>query len=631
MLQKTINKENFNNSNLPNSGLSTTDKSARNSGLQLQLKQRALQENYRKSIITRKNYSSAHSIDTSLERKPTKKMQLRSQGRSSQIPLRKAKSALSSKPKREVPKRISRMKSAGSNDNSGFTTNNKSLMSQLSFKKVKVSKKMLRESLKTTNQCRKKTDKKKGLHYHLKTNKTALSMSRTYIKKRQYEKVQKYYVSHVSYYQGHRKVRRGYRRSQLHLLNYHLNSEEHGKKKLSDPSPFTNKRVVSPNTVPKGEIMTDSTPGVRSKPIGSVLNISIENIDEESKFELSSEQAKPEETSEEEVDPEGNKERKEIKPLHSFNSPMKQPRNLFCNCPMEEGISYVCTYGYKWIKSCFKNYDFDQNLEAYNALVEISNNKEIVDEATTSQIQKDLVRTFQKIDIFVTDDMKDKLLRVLKALVAYDPYSGYTQGINFITAALVVHCEESVTFWLCTGLFEKYEIRDLYSNQFEGMHTRIDHFKVYLQKYLPQIHAKFEEACFQPEIYMMNWILTFMCSYIPLKWLTKYFDEFFKHGWDSFHAICLSIHDFLQPTILKCEDIGEMKDCVNKMKENRDTITKESHFFKKADIEGSQEPASFFTSTRSSSDFTAFQRTRDEDWEAIFDFYETYIERFGDK
>lgn len=77
--------------------------------------------------------------------------------------------------------------------------------------------------------------------------------------------------------------------------------------KLQDPSPFTNKRIVSPNTVPKGEVMADNTPGIHSKPIGSVLNISIENIDEESKFELSSEQAKPEETSEEEVDPEDNK------------------------------------------------------------------------------------------------------------------------------------------------------------------------------------------------------------------------------------------------------------------------------------------------------------------------------------
>lgn len=107
--------------------------------------------------------------------------------------------------------------------------------------------------------------------------------------------------------------------------------------------------------------------------------------------------------------------------LNSFNNPLKPTRNFFCNCPLEEGVTYACTSGHKWIKNCFKSYDYHQNLAAYNALIEISNNKEIVDEVTISQIRKDLVRTFQKIDIFVTEDMKEKLMRVLKALVAYDP------------------------------------------------------------------------------------------------------------------------------------------------------------------------------------------------------------------
>ena len=101
-------------------------------------------------------------------------------------------------------------------------------------------------------------------------------------------------------------------------------------------------------------------------------------------------------------------------------------------------------------------------------------------------------------------------MRILKALVAYDPSVGYTQGMNFIAAALVIHCEESVTFWMITGLFEKYELRDLYSENFDGMYQKINVFKKYLRKYLSKIYEKFYEEMFEPETYMMNWVLTFM-------------------------------------------------------------------------------------------------------------------------
>jgi len=189
---------------------------------------------------------------------------------------------------------------------------------------------------------------------------------------------------------------------------------------------------------------------------------------------------------------------------------------------MEDGIKYSCSNGRQWIKNCFNFYDYSKNLQAYNALVEISNNREIVDFTSEDQIHKDLLRTFQTIDLFATPNMKNKLLRILKALVAYDKTIGYTQGMNFIAAGLIIHCDESVTFWLCTGLFEKYEIRELYSEDFSGMYKHINVFKFFLKKYLGKINTKFEEVDFQPDVYMMNWILTFMCSYIPLNWLVSF-------------------------------------------------------------------------------------------------------------
>jgi hypothetical protein len=198
-------------------------------------------------------------------------------------------------------------------------------------------------------------------------------------------------------------------------------------------------------------------------------------------------------------------------------------KKFYCSCDQKVEIKYACSNGFQWIKHCFTVYDFARNMEAYNQLVEISSNKEIVSQETENQIQKDLMRTFQKIELFASDNMKMKLMRILKALVAYDPCSGYTQGMNFIAAALVLHCEESVTFWLCTGMLEKYEIRDLYSKEFHDMYKHINKFTALLQEYLPNIYEQFQDDGLEVEMYMMEWILCFMCSYIPLNWLVSCF------------------------------------------------------------------------------------------------------------
>lgn len=184
---------------------------------------------------------------------------------------------------------------------------------------------------------------------------------------------------------------------------------------------------------------------------------------------------------------------KPLKKLNSFDSPQKSDKKFYCSCTLNGEFKFACQNGYSWIQNCFTHYDYDKNVDAYNALVTVSADREIVSEDTEGQINKDLLRTFQKIELFASQNIKDKLMRILKALVAYDRDNGYTQGMNFIAAALIVHCEESVTFWLCTGLLEKYEIREVYSDDFSGMYKHIKIFSYLLKKHLPKVQKQFED------------------------------------------------------------------------------------------------------------------------------------------
>ena len=63
------------------------------------------------------------------------------------------------------------------------------------------------------------------------------------------------------------------------------------------------------------------------------------------------------------------------------------------------------------------------------------------------------------------------------------------------------------------------------------------------------------------------------------------------------------------------------------MKENRDSIyVKKMTQDSKKDEPNSQEPDNSLEIQFLQKDFSAFQRTKDEDWEAIFILYGTYID-----
>jgi hypothetical protein len=56
----------------------------------------------------------------------------------------------------------------------------------------------------------------------------------------------------------------------------------------------------------------------------------------------------------------------------------------------------------------------------------------------------------------------------------YDQSVGYVQGMNFIAGAMLVHCDESIVFWLLVSLFEKYGVRDVFANNLSGVPEKVD-------------------------------------------------------------------------------------------------------------------------------------------------------------
>jgi Rab GTPase-activating protein 1 len=83
--------------------------------------------------------------------------------------------------------------------------------------------------------------------------------------------------------------------------------------------------------------------------------------------------------------------------------------------------------------------------------------------------------------------MFQKLFKIFSTYQTYDMGLGYIQGMNYIGAAMLVHSDEVVTFWLLVTLFEKYEVRDVFANGLAGSAFYMRKLERLINEYLPEL------------------------------------------------------------------------------------------------------------------------------------------------
>lgn len=125
-----------------------------------------------------------------------------------------------------------------------------------------------------------------------------------------------------------------------------------------------------------------------------------------------------------------------------------------------------------------------------------------------SQIMKDVHRTFSNLDVFSYVSIIQKLYRVLYSYFIYDPQLGYTQGMNLLAGALIMHTEENIAFWLFVTLLEEYDMRDVFDNA----HTSINKHSRVLNKlighYMPDLFEHIHTNDITVDMFSSGWILS---------------------------------------------------------------------------------------------------------------------------
>eukprot|EP00347_Sterkiella_histriomuscorum_P006456 403352707 len=219
---------------------------------------------------------------------------------------------------------------------------------------------------------------------------------------------------------------------------------------------------------------------------------------------------------------------------------MKKRSN--CECIKQQYFDMsLCENCLKWIQiinnKTRKVFDYQAIKKRYEALNDAD--MIVIDE---NQIQRDLFRTFPDISYFSKDGEGSGVLnRVLINLCKLDQNRGYIQGMNFLSACLLLHSDEVIAFYLLETLLSDYELKDVYMSGFEGLYKHCKIVDALLKEKLPNLQQHFKDNQVEVEMFSSDWFISLFTSTIPLSQTTRLFNLIFRDSWIGVYKIILII------------------------------------------------------------------------------------------
>ncbi|AET37889.1 uncharacterized protein Ecym_2137 [Eremothecium cymbalariae DBVPG len=144
-------------------------------------------------------------------------------------------------------------------------------------------------------------------------------------------------------------------------------------------------------------------------------------------------------------------------------------------------------------------------------------------------IQRDISRTK-----FIPSDKVDSLFNVLKAYSLFDPEVGYTQGMAFVTAPLLLNVpEESDAIGLLIKLMKNYGLREFFLPDMPGLQLKLYQFDRLLEENSPILYNHLIRQGIRSSMYATQWFLTLFAYKFPLGFVLRILDVVFVEGIES--------------------------------------------------------------------------------------------------
>ncbi|CCF58699.1 hypothetical protein KAFR_0F01030 [Kazachstania africana CBS 2517] len=170
-----------------------------------------------------------------------------------------------------------------------------------------------------------------------------------------------------------------------------------------------------------------------------------------------------------------------------------------------------------------------------------------------ASINRDLKRTN-----FVPHDKIEPLLNILSTYSVYDPDVGYTQGMAFIAAPLLLNCEsEADAFGLLVVLMKNYGLREFFLEEMPGLMLTLYQFDRLLEETSPVLFNHLTREGVRSSMYATQWFLTLFAYKFPLEFVLRILDVVFVEGVESTFkfAVNLMLKNQLQMLELKFDQL----------------------------------------------------------------------------
>ncbi|KAK4688869.1 ecotropic viral integration site 5 protein, partial [Tremellales sp. Uapishka_1] len=174
--------------------------------------------------------------------------------------------------------------------------------------------------------------------------------------------------------------------------------------------------------------------------------------------------------------------------------------------------------------------------ETYKTLLKLNSPHE-------KAIAKDLSRTFPNHKFFQEGGGvgQESLFMVVKAYSLYDEEVGYTQGLAFIVAALLLNMPDEEAFCVLVRLMESYNLRSHFLADMPGLQLRLFQFDRLVEEILPLLHTHLVRQGVKSSMFASQWFMTMFSYRFPLSLVYRVLDIVFAEGIEAIFRFSVAL------------------------------------------------------------------------------------------
>lgn len=169
-------------------------------------------------------------------------------------------------------------------------------------------------------------------------------------------------------------------------------------------------------------------------------------------------------------------------------------------------------------------------------------------------IMLDLPRTFPELAFFHADgSLHENALRdILESFVYLRPDIGYSQGMSFLAAVLLLYIEEPADAFasFVNMLLHKSCFLHFYSMKMPEVRIYLLMHDRFMREEMPALHSHFKEHGVEADLYMINWVMSLYCGALPLDLVSRIWDVYVFDGDVAIFRTALGILKLLMPKLM---------------------------------------------------------------------------------